>query len=143
MTQTVQLLANNQFQVIAATPEQVARLRPRLQLVQDGQYIVSILLQISYRSNLEWWGAGVVICLERDADLRMAQLMPLPLTVSCFSKIQIGFTFLVLVVPEKRPLNGCVCVYLIGQAKVLNSLCKWSSDLHLVVLWWMNDDASE
>ena len=43
----------------------------------------------------EWWGAGVVICLEWDADLHMAQLMPLPLTVSCFSKIQIGFTFLV------------------------------------------------
>jgi len=30
----------------------------------------------------EWWGAGVVICLERDADLHMDQLMPLPLTVS-------------------------------------------------------------
>jgi len=44
---------------------------------------------------LDWWGAGVVICLERCADLHMAQLMPLPLTVSCFSKIQIGFTFLV------------------------------------------------
>jgi len=43
----------------------------------------------------EWWGAGVVICLERDADLHTAQLMSLPLTVSCFSKIQIGFTFLV------------------------------------------------
>ena len=46
----------------------------------------------------------MVICLERGADLHMAQLMPLPLTVSCFSKIQIGFTFLVLahwVVPEK------------------------------------------
>ena len=41
------------------------------------------------------WGAGVVICLERCADLHMAQLIPLPLTVSCFSKIQIGFTFLV------------------------------------------------
>jgi len=41
-------------------------------------------------------GAGVVICLERDADLHMAQLMPLPLTVSCFNKIQIGFAFLVL-----------------------------------------------
>jgi len=40
-------------------------------------------------------GAGVVICLERGADLHTAQLMPLPLTVSCFSKIQIGFTFLV------------------------------------------------
>ena len=37
----------------------------------------------------------MVLCLERDADLHMAQLMPLPLTVSCFSKIQIGFTFLV------------------------------------------------
>jgi len=43
----------------------------------------------------EWWGAGVVICLERHADLHMNQLMPLPLTISCFSKIQIGFTFLV------------------------------------------------
>jgi len=35
----------------------------------------------------EWWGAGVVICLERGADLNMDPLMPLPLTVSCFSKI--------------------------------------------------------
>ena len=55
----------------------------------------------------------MVICLERGADLHMAQLMPLPLTVSCFSKIQIGFTFLVpahLVVPKKGPLNGCVFV---------------------------------
>jgi len=54
----------------------------------------------------------MVICLERDADLHMAQLMPLPLTVSCFSKIQIGFTFLVpayLGSPGKGPLNGCVC----------------------------------
>jgi len=38
----------------------------------------------------EWWGAGMDICLERGADLHMAQLMPLPLTVSCFSKIQIN-----------------------------------------------------
>ena len=43
----------------------------------------------------EWWGTDMVICLERGADLHMAQLMPLPLTVSCSSKIQIGFTFLV------------------------------------------------
>jgi len=55
----------------------------------------------------------MVICLERGADLRMPQLMPLPLTVSCFSKIQFGFTFLVLAhlgSPEKGPLNGCACV---------------------------------
>jgi len=37
----------------------------------------------------------MVICLEQGADLHMAQLMPLPLTVSCFSNIQIGFAFLV------------------------------------------------
>ena len=37
----------------------------------------------------------MVICLERGANLHMVQLMPLPLTVSCFSKVQIGFTFLV------------------------------------------------
>ena len=65
----------------------------------------------------------MVLCLERDADLHMAQLMPLPLTVSCFSKIQIGFTFLVpayWVVPEKGPLNGCVCVCVcvLGSATV-------------------------
>jgi len=61
----------------------------------------------------EWWGAGVVVCLELGADLHMAQLMPLPLTVSCFSKIQIGLPYwyrLTWVVPEKGPLNGCVCV---------------------------------
>ena len=53
----------------------------------------------------------MVICLERGADLHMAQLMPLPLTVSFFSKIQIGFTFLVpshLGSPRQRAVK-CVC----------------------------------
>jgi len=61
----------------------------------------------------EWWGAGMVICLERGADLHMAQLTPLPLTISYFSKIQIGFTFLVPDHPGnpgEGQLNGCVCV---------------------------------
>ena len=62
----------------------------------------------------EQWGAGMVIWLARDADLHMAQLMLLPLTVSCFSKIQIGFTFLVpahLGSPGKRAVKRvCVCV---------------------------------
>jgi len=56
----------------------------------------------------------MVICLERGADLHMAQLMPRPLTVSCFSKIQIGFTFLVPAhpgSPRKRAVKRvCVCV---------------------------------
>ena len=63
--------------------------------------------------NLSGGGAGMVICLERDADLHMAQLMPLLRTVSCFSKIQIGFTFLVLAHPGrpgKRAVKR-VCVY--------------------------------
>jgi len=58
----------------------------------------------------------MVICLERGADLHMAQLMPLPLTVSCFSKIQIGLPFwyrLTRVVLDKGPLNRCVCVVLL------------------------------
>jgi len=60
----------------------------------------------------EWWGDGVVICLEQGADLHMAQLMLLPLTVSGFSKIRIGFTFLVpanLGSPGKRAVKW-VCV---------------------------------
>jgi len=50
----------------------------------------------------------MVICLELGADLHTAQLMPLPVTVSCFSKIQIGFAFLVpahLDSPGKRAVK--------------------------------------
>jgi len=39
----------------------------------------------------EWWGTGMVICLQRGADLHMAQFMLLPLTLFCSSKILIGF----------------------------------------------------
>ena len=63
----------------------------------------------------EWWVASMVISLERGADLHMAQLMPLPLTVSCYSKIQISFTFLVPAhpgSPGKRAVKRvCVCFY--------------------------------
>jgi len=56
----------------------------------------------------------MVICLEQGADLHMTQLMPLPLTVSCFSKIQIGFTFLVPADPcslgQMAVKRVCVCV---------------------------------
>ena len=55
----------------------------------------------------------MVVCLERDADLHMAQLMPLPLTVSCFSKVQTGFTFLVPAHPGSPGQRAVkrVCVY--------------------------------
>ena len=56
----------------------------------------------------------MVIVLERGADLHMAQLMPLPLTVSCFSKSQIGFTFLIPAHPgspgQRAVKRVCVCM---------------------------------
>jgi len=62
----------------------------------------------------------VVICLDHGADLHMAQLIPLPLTVSCSRKIQIGFTFLVPAHPGSRGQRAvkqvCVCnVYLVNR----------------------------
>ena len=74
----------------------------------------------------EWWGTGVVICLEQGADLHIAQLMPLPLAVSCFSKIQIVlflFYRLTWVVPEKGPLNECVVLSTV--LKNQNCLVCW------------------
>jgi len=76
------------------------------------------------QEKLTLWGAGVVICLELGADLHMAQLISLPLTVSCFSKIQIGFSFLV---PDDPGSPGqkavkrvfvCVCVCVCACVRV-------------------------
>ena len=90
----------------------------------------------------EWRGAGVVTCLERDADLHMAQLMPLPRTVSCYGKIQTVFTFLVPAHPGssgKRAVKRvCVCVLLEhrsqfnlphGVKKTNGTRCKAKPDL--------------
>jgi len=81
----------------------------------------------------EWWGACVVVCLEQDTDLHMAQLMPLPLTVSCFSKIQIGFTFLVpahLGSPGKRAVKR-VCVTFSERHM---TVCRYNDKR---VTWWL------
>ena len=87
--------------------------------IQSSFYAFSVLTLLVGRQEghpackKQWWGAGVVVCLEQGADLHMVQLLALPLTVSCFSKIQIGFTFLVtahLGSPGKGPLNVCLCV---------------------------------
>ena len=53
----------------------------------------------------------MVSCLERGTGLYMAQPMPLPLIVSCFSKVQIGFTFLVLAYPGSPRKRAVECVY--------------------------------
>ena len=61
---------------------------------------------------------GMVVCLERGADLHMVLLMPLPFTVSCFSNIQIGFTFLVPAHPGSPGQTAVkrvrVCVYVLN-----------------------------
>ena len=64
----------------------------------------------------------MVICLERGADLHMAQLTPLPLTVSCFSEIQIGFTFLVLAHPDSPRKRAVKRVYVVcGRGSIVLS----------------------
>ena len=66
----------------------------------------------------------MVICLERGADLHTAQLMPLPPNVSCFSTIQIGFTFLVPAHPGKGPcVCVCVCVCVRVRVRVRVRVC--------------------
>jgi len=74
----------------------------------------------------------MVICLERGADLHMAQVMPLPLTVSCSSKIQIGFTFLVPTYPG-CPGKEAVkwLLLLLWRFKIdqnLDALCKFGKN---------------
>jgi len=73
----------------------------------------------------------MVICLERGADLHMAQLMPLPLNVSCFSEIQIGFTFLVPAhpgSPGKRAIKRCKRgVNYVCKIVIINSKTKFFS----------------
>jgi len=72
----------------------------------------------------------MVICLEQGADLHMAQLMPLSLTVSCFSKIQIGFTFLVPAHPgspgKRAVTRACVRVCVHDVLFNLITSCKTS-----------------
>ena len=84
----------------------------------------------------EWCGAGVVICLEWDADLHMAQLMPLPLTVSCFSEIQIAFTFMVPAHPGSPGKMAVkrVCVYMCVSALQVLIFCMCLL-LELVDMW--------
>jgi len=85
--------------------------------------------------KLEWWGAGMVICLEKGADLHVAQLMTPPLTVSCFSKIPIGFTFLVLAhwgSPRQRAVKRlCVCVCVSVCVVYLLRVHRWTPNFLL------------
>ena len=75
----------------------------------------------------------MVICLERGADLHMAQVKSLPLTVSCSSKIQIGFTFLVPAYPGcpgKEAVKWLLLLLLLIVFRALSS-CAFVQMLYL------------
>ena len=77
----------------------------------------------------------MAICLEQGADMHMAQLMPLPLTVSCFSKIQIGFTFLVPADPDSPGQRAIkwVCVCIVALEYVVQISVRFSYSNVIVV----------
>ena len=81
----------------------------------------------------ESWGAGVVICLERGADLHMAQLMPLPLTVSCFSKIWIGFTFVVPAHPVSPGQRAAKRVCVFDYTRICSACFRGSHSCEMAV----------
>ena len=90
--------------------------------------------------NLEWWVlAWLSVWSEVQTCIIMTQLVPLLLAVSCFSKIQIGLPFwyrLTWVVPEKGPLNGCVCacvVKTIFQRCVIGTACMYYAEEGLCI----------
>jgi len=99
----------------------------------------------------EWWGIGVVICLEQGADcLHMVQLMPLhsktpSILASLKSRLVLPFWYrLTQVVPEKRPLNGCRSSSSMQTTYVLWRLCMYSmsvclyqTDCHISSLWFV------
>jgi len=76
----------------------------------------------------EWWGAGVVVCLEWGADLHTAQLMPLPLMSLASAKSRLVFAFLVPAHPgsprQRAFKRVCVC----ATGKLIASITiNWSN----------------
>jgi len=55
----------------------------------------------------EWWGNGMVICLKRGAELHIAQLMPLPLTVSLLQQNPDWFYLSAPGSPRQSWTKGC------------------------------------
>ena len=89
--------------------------------------VITLVLLVLQCFDAVGWAAGsiqpvVVICLEQGADLHMAQLMPLPLTVlaSIKSRLVLPFWYrLTWVVPEKGHYTGVCTVRCCGGLVVL------------------------
>ena len=86
----------------------------------------------------EWWGAGMVICLGRGADLHMAQLIALPLTVSCSRKSR-----LVLVLPfwyQLTPESHKTVIVVVVVVVVLTA--EWCNSRN-AMQWGLNAQCSD
>jgi len=108
--------------LLSYKPSKTAECNPQEKTNSSGGAFSALTLLVGWQEGhpacKKHLSGGVLVwfCLERGADLHMAKLTPLPLTVSCFSKIQIGFTFLVPAHPDsprqsttKRRVCVCVC----------------------------------
>ena len=110
-----------------------------LLVLQCSQFMPSVLwhcwlgIRKSMRPvKIDWWGVGVVICLERGADgLHMVQLMPLhpkiPSSLALFTS-RLVLPLWYQVVLEKRPLNGCSAVAVVLQLVVTSGACMAEGD---------------
>jgi len=87
----------------------------------------------------------MIICLRRDADLHMAQLMPLPLTIFCCSKsrlvLLLGFTFLLPAHPRspRQSPGAVICcssswLNLVESSLAQNTVKRMSSQSHTMDL---------
>ena len=80
----------------------------------------------------------MAICPQQDADLHMARLMPVPLTISCFTKSRLVLPFwyrLTWVVPEKGP-GVCVCQWLkISTQHTFIVLLKSTLPFQTFLIW--------
>ena len=88
--------------------------KPRVQTSRNFLCMMSVTLLVRRQEGhpackkTEWWDAGMVISLERGADLHMAQLMPLSLAL-VKSRSVLPFLYRLTRSPKKVPLNACVC----------------------------------
>ena len=86
----------------------------------------------------EWWGASMVICLERGADLHMASMMPLPLTVSCFKKRAVK-RLCVCVFSNSIYFNSTIVVLLMSSLVQFEYVsCNREAVLIAWALWYCN-----
>jgi len=89
--------------------------------LEGASWVVRIRVSVSYLNRnfvVVWWDAGVVMCLGQGADLHMAQLMLLPLTISCSSKSRLILPLwcrLTQAVPDKiqEGRKMVVCVFVV------------------------------